>query len=70
MSTKNDGGLAFPYPEAGFVESTGMTLRDWFVGQALNGWLASFGQYETAGAEQVAEFAYATADAMLAEREK
>ncbi|APZ53102.1 hypothetical protein Ga0080574_TMP2768 [Salipiger abyssi] len=45
-------------------------MRDWFAGQALAGWLAS---YEPDGAVKVtstAEFAYEMADAMLEAREK
>lgn len=46
MKEINDGGPAFPVPmvpwEGGFinVECTGMSLRDWFAGQALQGILA------------------------------
>jgi hypothetical protein len=58
MSKKNDGGPAFPYRgPGGFVEhqgtqhevdinATGMTLRDWFAGQALAGMIASRGIFE------------------------
>jgi hypothetical protein len=41
MSTQpiNDGGTAFPSSQYGFVapdgHTTGMSLRDWFAGQAL-----------------------------------
>ena len=38
MSTIDDGGPAFPVP-SGWV-SKGMSLRDWFAGQALAGLLA------------------------------
>jgi len=51
MSSINDGGPAFPHPEEGYWEDpktcnnwktyTGMTLRDYFAGQALAGSLAS-----------------------------
>ena len=41
MSTINDGGPAFPHvgnPQSGFdYIAMGMTLRDWFAGQALAG---------------------------------
>lgn len=39
MSTKNDGGPAFPIsiPGVGDNGMGGMALRDWFAGQALAG---------------------------------
>jgi len=41
--TINDGGPAFPLPsEPGFPAEMGMTLRDWFAGQALAGFLVNF----------------------------
>jgi len=80
MSDKpNDGGPAFPF--VAVSEATGqpingcfdpgMSLRDWFAGQALAGLLAS-GVAAARGqtCEDVAEIAYANADAMLAERAK
>jgi hypothetical protein len=60
--------------------SLGMTLRDWFAGTLISGYLA--GGYKPAEAERdsdgrfnfpnesIAEKAYQLADAMLAEREK
>lgn len=48
--------------------ASGMSLRDWFAGQALSGLLASESDdqiYPTAGC---AQRAYAMADAMLAVR--
>jgi hypothetical protein len=65
MSTINDGGPAFP--RHGYNSNDGMTLRDWFAGQAMAG-LAS---YVTKGAtfDDIAKDAYAIADAMLAARE-
>jgi hypothetical protein len=55
---------------------TGMTLRDWFAGQALAGWLAGEGNSHPGipgpggrGAQNVARWSYAMADAMLAARE-
>ena len=91
MSTRDDGGPAFPRPaftpgfgqhdnaaEAGFANTgaQGMSLRDWFAGQALAGWLASFGddaQHPAHPAHcgrglDVAWYSYAIADAMLAAR--
>lgn len=43
----------------------GMTLRDYFAGQALAG-ICAFGPYRTSAPQE----AYKIADAMLAEREK
>ena len=72
--TKDNGGLAFPTSmdveflrtPAGKLQS-GMTLRDWFAGQALLGlgraWL-------NGGADDamLAQFSYQVADAMLEAR--
>ena len=60
----DDGGPAFPC-----VTTAGMSLRDWFAGQALAGMLA----YPAPGApipRVVAKAAYEYADAMIAERGK
>ena len=53
----------------------GMSLRDWLAGQALAGWLASYGPEalhpcEVGGEKPVAEFSYQIADAMIATRAK
>lgn len=81
---RNDGGQAFPYiqwktPDGLFVStnSSGMTLRDYFAGQAITAIAkivvdamkiggVSAGEFESS----VAEGAYQVADAMLAAREK
>ena len=46
MSEKKDGGPAFPTagydgPDHTQAQTEGMTLRDWFAGQALNGLLSA-----------------------------
>jgi len=41
MSEINDGGPAFPRAEWESSEDDGMSLRDWFAGQALMGMVAS-----------------------------
>ena len=75
MSAPKDGGGAFPQfslnpvsDGATLLAATGgMTLRDWFAGQALAGIIA-----QTPTAESAALFAreaYVAADAMLAARE-
>jgi len=82
MSAAPNGGPAFPYafhlPDAPGEPSgvnLGMSLRDWFAGKALQGWLASYAP-ETAHpakrdtADDVATEAYAMADAMLRARAK
>ena len=75
MAAKN-GGPAFPvsYISDG---NPGMTLRDYFAGQALVGWIASLsarheepGYSDVAAAEEAARLAYVAADAMLAAREE
>ena len=85
----NDGGPAFPVKAMEWrlidnrstpvdVEHLGMSLRDWFAGQALAGlWAHMTGTTkETVGCEiqeipaRLANAAYKQADAMLAERAK
>jgi len=72
----NTGGPAFPHvadlvqhsPNGGIttkpITSNGMTLRDYFAGQAMQGILFE-GMYEI----ETAKNAYAMADAMLKARE-
>lgn len=69
MSTlKNDGGPAFPWSPDGpnYQTYPGMSLRDWFAGQALAGMNAHDADVSF---RMRAEDAYKYADAMLAERE-
>jgi len=67
----NDGGPAFPLTEDAVNHKNrefamqGMSLRDWFAGQALVGLLAN-----DRPISHVAPDAYAIADAMLVERAK
>ena len=91
MSKTTDGGPAFPVErsseqhviglvvdEAGL--STGMSLRDWFAGQASLPWIDAVSaaiQFNGVGqpdlkmiAEARARYRYLEADAMLAERER
>ena len=84
MSTINDGGPAYPiadnavggmsWPPASAPGSVGMSLRDYFAAAVIQGYLAHpdrtidiAGDRPGAG---VAGWAYALADAMLAERAK
>jgi hypothetical protein len=55
------------FPHAFGQLHTGMTLRDWFAGQALSSIADS---NAVAGAEATAINAYRIADAMLKERDK
>lgn len=72
----NDGGPAFPGeqgydPEDGWNKTwgAGMSLRDYFAGQALAGLIADREWYDTETASTIAMRAYELADAMLAARE-
>jgi len=62
----DDGGPAFPNNDQNGCAFAGMTLRDWFAGQALAGMLD-----RTYGipVSIIAERSYQMADAMLAARE-
>lgn len=76
MSKKiDDGGEAFPIPgmEHGPVPPTpGMSLRDWFAGQALA--LINYAGLRSTSTERApinaARMAYELADAMIAQRKK
>ena len=75
--TLQNGGPAFPRPTSEqdpqndtlqYDAQTGMTLRDWFAGQALSGLAnhADFDHYEQEShSANLATLAYAIADAML-----
>lgn len=70
MTTKDDGGSAFPVaPNIDGMFYEGMTLRQWYAGQALvgmgNWWPNIPGDYEAK-----AYWAFAMADAMIAEGKK
>ncbi len=73
-----DGGPAFPVRKgdhAWCVEkeacrlSEGLTLRDWFAGEALKGFCAS-DQYSARPTDELADYAYTQADAMIVRRAK
>lgn len=69
----NDGGWAFPGHKGPYGGTApGMTLRDWFAGQALCGELADPNVNATdirTLAARVASNSYIFADAMIAARE-
>lgn len=77
MSEVKTGGPAFP-PAVAITESgnafygyDGMSLRDWFAGQALAGYLASFAGCEAdpaKHADALAKTCFTLADALLAAR--
>lgn len=72
MEPNKLSGPAFPVPSGGAVHD-GMSLRDWFAGQALVGIHASLQASnwpQEAWHRDAATCAYMAADAMLAEREK
>ena len=78
MSEQNDGGPAFPRPSGKARDGNGnsfwppghpgMTLRDWFAGQALAG-MFDFKTAETEEDDWLARIAYGIADAMIAGRD-
>lgn len=70
MSTTNDGGPAFPIPG---MQNEGMSTRDYFAAAFVQGLLATDSNVDIAGdmpGQNIAAWAYALADAMLAERRK
>jgi hypothetical protein len=74
----NDGGPAFPVPSVSWKEEDGkecvaigthgMTLRDYFAGQALAGFCAAQHDLRNHTDKVMAIGAYRAADAMLAAR--
>lgn len=72
-TSANDGGAAFPVsvqPDFQYA-SHGMTLRDWFAGQALAGMCGHPRALSQIGDQDLAEDAnllYRMADAMIAAR--
>ena len=72
---KDIGGTAFPSEQSECQDNTwnqtfdpGMSLRDWFAGQALSRSLSDGIYTDSKGMKAVAEAAYEMADAMLKER--
>ena len=75
---RKDGGPAFPRPISRdgtdaradmFHAQDGMSLRDWFAGQALKIAARNFGRLPDT-APVLAEYCYEIADAMLKAREE
>ena len=66
---KDNGGPAFPVADDVAQYNSGMTLRDWFAGQAMAAELVAWGNSSTEGHEiNIARRAFAMADAMLEAR--
>lgn len=73
MDKRNDGGSAFPPPVPEWTpENKGMSLRDWFAGQALSGVIRMCAGDTRREGETIDEYfaraAYEIADAMLEAR--
>lgn len=67
---KIDGGPAFPLPVTEWNPGyAGMSLRDWFAGQALTGLFAQSEITNASSVHVVAQIAYGMADAMIAARD-
>lgn len=67
MSTIDNGGPAFPVGSGDMRDPVGMTLRDYFAAKAMQG-LLSIDLKPDVENEDLAEVAYAIADAMIQER--
>ena len=71
----NTGGPAFPLhyevtkKSEMVVSYDGMTLRDYFAGQALSGYCSLIDWVKDGNTEYFAEWAYKAADAMIKARE-
>ena len=75
MSKPNDGGEAFPFVVPIQFDNVyeGMTLRDWFAGQAVAAVYHDWNDWGTQGLPRnagtdIAFYAYKIADAMIMER--
>ncbi len=66
---KNDGGPAFPVDTStNFPANDGMSLRDWFAGQALAS--QTYDGPPSGNQKALAAWAYKVSDAMLDERKE
>ena len=62
MSAKPTGGPAFPVPEdSSFISSTGMTLRQWYAGMAMQALIT----LEGIDRDDITVEAYRQADSMI-----
>ena len=65
--TRPDGGILFPMQHP---QSNGLTVRDWFAGQAVLNTAVDLMEPDEENAIRVARHAYSIADAMLAVRQE
>jgi len=67
---KKDGGPAFPLAteQPPYYVNNGLSMRDWFAGQALIGAMTQTHCDGYGDPERLSKLAYKYADAMLAER--
>lgn len=70
--SKDPMAFPFSYPAAGnsIEHNQGMTLRDWFAGQALAGMCGDATATENMAKDDIAEWCYGIADDMMKERDK
>ncbi len=67
----SDKVYAFPAANAHDVMQEGMTLRDYFAANAMQGWISTWAPTDSfVEVDGVARFAYQMADAMLKAREE
>lgn len=76
---KDNGGMAFPCSLIDYGSGPtapdsyglgGMSLRDYFAGQAIEGLLGKYSLNKPEDQETITRMAYQLSDAMLAERNK
>lgn len=72
MSTKNDGGPAFPIGSTPEEWGNGMTLRDYFAAKAMQAWFTDRAVYlgDKQSRDKAAKQSYEMADAMLKARQE
>lgn len=75
MTKRDDGGYAFPQPEQLASAGRGMSLLDWFAGQAMGIVLrelrtSNMDWSSPAGGKVTARVCYELADAMIAEKRR
>ena len=68
----NDGGPAYPHDQNSGQWCQGMTLRQWYAGQALAGLMASFAGTDCVfpKPKDLARDSFVQADAMIAHEQK
>ena len=69
MNKTDDGGPAFPLLDQRYM-AQGMTLRDWFAGQALMSMLSQPDNISDKTFKVAADLSYRFADAMLDARKE